>query len=161
GWGQVLHAVVPAGVRENAGTRQAVFVEPVPRDQLPNPLPTVSAQQKAALDRLKKEGRPVELGQLARIAKCGPGAVHALVKKGLLRKFSERVENQSPPVATGGLEEQSPPARSEDIELNADQQRVWEQLRGALHGGGYHPFLLHGVTGSGKTEIYLRAIEEV
>ena len=50
-----------SGVRENAGTRQAVFVEPVPRDQLPNPLPTVSPQQKAALERLKKEARPLEL----------------------------------------------------------------------------------------------------
>ena len=30
-----------------------------------------------------------------------------------------------------------------------------------MHGGGFQAFLLHGVTGSGKTEIYLRAIEEV
>ena len=161
GWGQVLHAVVPAGVRENAGTRQAVFVEPVPRDRLPNPLPTVSPQQKAALDRLKKENRPVELGQLARMAKCGAGAINTLVKKGLLRKFSERVESQSPPVATGGLDEASPPTSLAPLQLNADQVRVWEQLRGSLGGGGYQPFLLHGVTGSGKTEIYLRAIEEV
>jgi primosomal protein N' (replication factor Y) len=166
GWGQVLHAVVPAGVRENAGTRQAVFVEPVPRDKLPNPLPTVSAQQKAALDRLKKEGRPIELGQLARIAKCGPGAINALVKKGLLRKFSERVESEASRAGDGtGSGEHNPgvptPGSTETIELNADQLRVWEQFRATLHSGGYHPFLLHGVTGSGKTEIYLRAIEEV
>ena len=33
GWGQVLHAVVPAGVRDNAGTRVASFVEPLPKDK--------------------------------------------------------------------------------------------------------------------------------
>ena len=45
--------------------------------------------------------------------------------------------------------------------LNEDQQRVWEQVEPALKSSGFHAFLLHGVTGSGKTEIYLRAIEEV
>jgi len=44
--------------------------------------------------------------------------------------------------------------------LNVDQERVWSVLEPALHAGGFHAFLLHGVTGSGKTEIYLRAIEE-
>ena len=44
--------------------------------------------------------------------------------------------------------------------LNADQLRSGRP-EPALNGGGFQAFLLHGVTGSGKTEIYLRAIEEV
>jgi primosomal protein N' (replication factor Y) (superfamily II helicase) len=158
GWGQVLHAVVPAGVRDNAGTRVASFVEPIPKDKLPNPLPSVTPQQKAALDKLKKENRPLEIIQLARLAKCTTGVVAGLVKKGLVRKFSERIETEA---AAPGHETEEPAERAPDINLNADQVRVWEQLKGSLQTGGYHPFLLHGVTGSGKTEVYLRAIEEV
>jgi primosomal protein N' (replication factor Y) len=165
GWGQVLHAVVPAGVRGHAGTRKAVFVEPVPQDQLPDPLPTVSPRQKAALDLLRDAGEPVELGRLAKLAGCGPAVVAGLVKKGLARKFAERVESNAE-LGTRNSESEDPGSDSElrnphsAILLNADQQRVWDQLRPAL-AGGYKPLLLHGVTGSGKTEIYLRAIEEV
>jgi len=169
GWGQVLHAVVPAGVRDNAGTRMASFVEPVPKDQLPNPLPSVTPQQKAALDKLKKEGRPLEMLQLARLAKCTTGVVAGLVKKGLMRKFTERIETaagRGTHAEEGeGATDLGPSATPlPPIELNADQARVWGQVQTALHGAtgtGYKPFLLHGVTGSGKTEVYLRAIEEV
>jgi primosomal protein N' (replication factor Y) len=44
--------------------------------------------------------------------------------------------------------------------LTPAQESVWEQVRAALTGQGAKPFLLHGVTGSGKTEIYLRAIAQ-
>src|SRR6185437_5036583 len=47
------------------------------------------------------------------------------------------------------------------ITLNADQMQAWSRLEPTLQQSGFHAFLLHGVTGSGKTEIYLRAIEEV
>src|SRR3954470_8041406 len=45
GWGQVLNAVVPAGARDRAGTRNLAFVEAVPPDELPAPPPAVTAKQ--------------------------------------------------------------------------------------------------------------------
>ena len=44
--------------------------------------------------------------------------------------------------------------------LTPDQQAVWDEIRPALHEERSARYLLHGVTGSGKTEIYLRAIDE-
>ena len=45
--------------------------------------------------------------------------------------------------------------------LTPDQQSVWEEIQPALAAGRSARYLLHGVTGSGKTEIYLRAIDAV
>lgn len=44
--------------------------------------------------------------------------------------------------------------------MTADQQKAFDEINKAAHGGRFSPFLLHGVTGSGKTEVYLRTIEE-
>ncbi|MEW6112944.1 MAG: primosomal protein N' [Thermodesulfobacteriota bacterium] len=49
---------------------------------------------------------------------------------------------------------------SEAPELTADQQNAFRAIREAVGNGGFQPFLLFGVTGSGKTEVYLRAIQE-
>ena len=48
---------------------------------------------------------------------------------------------------------------SEKPQLNADQQQAVEQIQDHLD--QYHAFLLDGVTGSGKTEVYLQVIESV
>jgi len=46
-------------------------------------------------------------------------------------------------------------------ELTSHQEIVLHEILKGIHSKRFSPFLLHGVTGSGKTEIYLRAIEEV
>lgn len=45
-------------------------------------------------------------------------------------------------------------------DLTVDQRSALEKLRYAVAQGGFQPFLLFGVTGSGKTEVYLRVINE-
>ncbi|MCA1960883.1 MAG: primosomal protein N' [Desulfomonile sp.] len=43
--------------------------------------------------------------------------------------------------------------------LTADQESAFQRIEQAMEKGGFNPFLLFGVTGSGKTEVYLRAIQ--
>ena len=154
GWGQVLQAVLPAGVRDQAGTREAAILEAIPENELPEPLPALTAKQTLALEKLRKNGGPIEQRRLCRDAQVGPGIIHSLIGKGLVRKHTERVERIVPSAVADAK-------RTEPIQMNADQERVWTPIRETVQAGGYHAFLLHGVTGSGKTEVYLRAIEEV
>jgi primosomal protein N' (replication factor Y) len=154
GWGQVLNAVVPSGARNQAGLRAATFVAAVAEEQLPNPLPKLTPKQAGAYAQLRDYGRPMEMRRLARLARCGLGPLDLLMEKGLIKRVVRRIERFAEQLDT--VSEPAPP-----LTLNADQQRAWEQLLPALSGGGFHPFLLYGVTGSGKTELYLRAIDEM
>ncbi|MGH9388294.1 MAG: replication restart helicase PriA, partial [Vicinamibacteria bacterium] len=58
-------------------------------------------------------------------------------------------------------EEDDPAERASPPSLMPEQERALREIEEARSAGGFHPFLLFGVTGSGKTEIYLRAIEAV
>ncbi|NBO90821.1 MAG: primosomal protein N' [Planctomycetia bacterium] len=149
-WGQVLNAVVPAGARQQAGSIRRVFVEPVPDIEMP---PKLSPRQTAALVALREVGKPVEVRLLLRKVGCGAGIVKALLERGLIRRVVRRVDRETQ--APDDCEITGP------LTLNDEQAHVVETLRPALHRGGFKPFLLYGVTGSGKTEVYLRAIEEV
>jgi primosomal protein N' (replication factor Y) len=156
GWGQVLNAVVPAGAREQAGTRSVTLVEVVPAELVPQPPPRLSPKQQRVIDLAKENGEPIEMHQLARRAQCGMGPVKGLIDKGLLRRRAGRVEN-----LTLESEVSSEMSSAVPHQLTSDQIRVWATIESALRQGGFQTLLLHGVTGSGKTELYLRALEEV
>ena len=153
-WGQVLNAVVPAGAKQQAGTKSVILLEAVPEGELPQAMPTLTAKQAAACEVLRSAGKPLEARQLAQQARCGPGPIEALVEKHIARKVVQRVDR-----FTELPDDYSEP--EPNLTLNIDQLRVWPPLEQAVQQGGFHAFLLYGVTGSGKTEIYFRAIEEV
>ncbi len=154
GWGQVLNAVLPAGVKDRAGTRRTAFIEPIPQDERPDPEPELTTKQREAWQRLLQLKDAVEVRQLQRLVRCGPGPIEALLSKGLARRVVRRVDRFVDGTAEVPVPE-TPPV------LNDGQQTAWAQLEPALEQGGFRAFLLHGVTGSGKTEIYLKAIEKV
>jgi primosomal protein N' (replication factor Y) len=155
GWGQVLNAVVPAGARKQAGTRSTVFLEAIPETELTQPPPKLSAKQTAALEHLRRAGKALEPARLAQLANCGLGPVDALVEKGVVRRTFRRIDRFLDSTDDDDIE-----PGPQTITLNGDQLKAWAPIEEAVQRGEYHAFLLHGVTGSGKTELYLRAIEQ-
>lgn len=81
-------------------------------------------------------------------------ALRRLVAKGWVER---RVEAACAVIPDGGAFR----AGDADLVLSPEQAQALEAIRAGLAGGPDRTFLLHGVTGSGKTEVYLRAVEEV
>lgn len=85
----------------------------------------------------------------------GVGAADSLVRKGFLGREWVRAETPMPAAPVGAAEPRHV--------LTAEQTKALSSIISDLDSGGQRPSvtLLHGVTGSGKTEVYLRAIEHV
>jgi primosomal protein N' (replication factor Y) len=83
-------------------------------------------------------------------------SLRAPLKRLLQKGWVEQAEEAAPrlPKRAGGFKMKGP------ITLNEMQQAAVNEIVAALRGGTFSPFLLHGVTGSGKTEVYLKVIEE-
>jgi len=101
---------------------------------------------------LEEVGHPVLEGDLRAACGVSAGVLAALVEKGVVRRFRQR-RNQPPP-----RWELAPPPPVKA--LTAHQEASLEHLRAAASRGEYAAVLLRGVTGSGKTEVYLRLAEE-
>ncbi|MBM3190280.1 MAG: primosomal protein N', partial [Chloroflexi bacterium] len=95
----------------------------------------------------------VPLAEAAEGAGVSPAAFRALAAKGLVELSQRQVWRD--PLAGQSFVPVTPP------ELTPDQEAVWRVIARDLEAPQGRPFLLQGVTGSGKTEIYLRAVQRV
>ncbi|MEQ9258199.1 MAG: primosomal protein N' [Roseovarius sp.] len=95
-------------------------------------------------------GLAFTLKELAEQAGVTPSVVKGLVKQGALR---EEDTPRDVPFPRLRLDHHA-------VALTPDQQSAADTLRAALKEGGYGTTLLRGVTGSGKTEVYLEAVAE-
>ena len=152
-WGHVLEAVVPAGVREQAGTRNVKFLSVPPEVAARITHLELPAKQAEVLKLLVESGKPLTARQVAARAGCTMAPVNELRKKGLIAEIVERINvNQL---------DETPYVRESPHELNADQAAALAAIRDALQAAEHRTILIHGVTGSGKTEVYIHAIQHV
>ena len=147
---EALRLMIPAPLRRGA-VREKLrrYVRALPGDAA---VLTRSPGQRALYELLLAEGDWVEAARLGDRVPGASAKLRALIDKGLAQEESRGV-NRMPYVSVeGGWE--TPP------ELTPDQQAALAPILGALD-RGEGGFLLHGITGSGKTEVYFRAVDRV
>jgi primosomal protein N' (replication factor Y) len=154
--GQVFDALIPAGVRGAAGTREKTFLRPAPSaldDSLVDQLPQ---KQRAALRHLIAAARPMTVVELSTLAHCTEEPVRQLIKKDFATTEVRRVLQ-----VDGQAQKSQKNSDHQAVDLTEQQTTALRKIQSAVDAGGPHNLLLHGVTGSGKTEVYIRAIEYV
>lgn len=173
--GLVLSAIVPAGVKTNARLPKQRLVIPgpcrldaeagvleekrriLPRDRelLHRLIPWLDEQPRT-------DAAVLEFGGISAVT------LKRLVKRGFLmiqqRMLLPDGGTSAVPPGSNALSPQTPdqlPAGPERLILTAEQQSILENIKPLLENPAFAVRLIHGVTGSGKTEVYLRAAEQV
>ncbi len=160
--GQVLAGIMPAAVKSNTRVPTRVMVLP--------PVPD-SAQIAAGVEKLSARARKTYQNAAAALA-GGPMEIQALVRPGglsrpMLKRFvqmgllaTQSVSvNPTDSAADGG--DVSSLHQRPIVQLTPEQTAAYNDILPLLEKPEFKVRLIHGVTGSGKTEIYIRCIEKV
>lgn len=151
--GMVLAAMLPAAVKRETGRVVRTLLKPSGL-QLPEKLPP----QAKALAEVVTQGAvgpfPASAKEIAhRAGLKSVAAVNQLLRAGVL------VQVVTSGVRSRGFEPKASSAEARTVELTQPQKRAVQSVVGSL--GTFCPHVVHGVTGSGKTEVYLGVLEEV
>ena len=111
-----------------------------------------SAPQRYEVIKLLSEIGKVSAADLCYFTGASAATLRGLEKSGLV-VFSEEEEFRVPAVI--------PEETAKPIVLNDEQQRAFDEILALTSSGKGEAVLLHGVTGSGKTQVYLRLVQEI
>lgn len=148
--GEVIKAALPPGMSPRNRARS--FVKPKLRRFVrltASDAEKLTDAQGRVVKTLTEHGS-MSLTSLCEASGAGASTVSSLAKKGFVEIYDEAVR-RDPLARTAKL------AR-EEFTLTQAQANVLREIEQQIASGTYSAFLLHGVTGSGKTEVYIRAM---
>jgi primosomal protein N' (replication factor Y) len=160
--GQVLAAMVPSAVKRGAGVKSQkyVYLRVGSADIEKNIRELRGKKQKQIVKfldskRASSVNDAVEVRSLLEAVGCGNEPIKRLTEKDIV-KIARRTILKSLPVIPKGMS-----IKTEQVVLNDDQRKALAHFETVINSGEFGVTLLYGVTDSGKTELYMRAIEAV
>lgn len=156
-WGEALDASLPAAVKSARAGRQVQHVTlAIDADDVPARMAELEGRfpkQARALRILADRGGDMPTRELEQLAHVSASPLKTLAKSGAV--VFRRVTQRRDPLLGETVEPGTPHL------LTPDQAAAKTHLVDAFHAGTPRTFVLHGVTGSGKTEVYLQVLEQV
>lgn len=156
-WGSAIEVTLPSAIKRGHRARRIRAVRLTKdKGEIREAMAAVAKRaprQAWALRVLLEAEGEITLRELSNQSGCGITSIKAMAKKGLV-EFYETVPGRNGTLKPSVL-------KSPHLKLTTEQQHALDMIRSRLAEGRSGVVLLQGVTGSGKTEVYLQAINEV
>ncbi len=143
---EALQTIMPVGIKQG---EKKVKVVKINIDEIPFQLSKRAPKQYEILQYLKNKS-PIRLSELVKVLNIDYSVIKNLQNKGYIKVYEEEVLRFN----IKDIE------RTKPLSLTEEQKRAVEEVKKSILTGTFDKYLLFGVTGSGKTEVYLQLIDE-